>query len=158
MKILIDNGHGRETPGKRSPDGTLREYAWNRLIAWQLVSRLVAQGLDAQLLVPEDEDIPLKERCRRINTICRQLGKENVILISIHANAAGRGDRWYDATGWAPTPAGATPRPMYKPRACMMQHGNIFRTSGFARTISMVIQIWKRTSTFSVIHSPQVFS
>lgn len=33
MKILIDNGHGRETPGKRSPDGTLREYAWNRLIA-----------------------------------------------------------------------------------------------------------------------------
>ena len=33
MKILIDNGHGIETPGKRSPDGVLREYAWNRLIA-----------------------------------------------------------------------------------------------------------------------------
>ena len=30
MKILIDNGHGRETPGKRSPDGKLREYAYNR--------------------------------------------------------------------------------------------------------------------------------
>ena len=29
-KILIDNGHGVETPGKRSPDGILREYAWNR--------------------------------------------------------------------------------------------------------------------------------
>ena len=100
MKILIDNGHGRETPGKRSPDGTLREYVWNRLIAGQIVSRLVAQGHDAQLLIPEEEDISLKERCRRVNTICRQLGKENVILISIHANAAGRGDRWYDATGW----------------------------------------------------------
>lgn len=24
MKILIDNGHGIETPGKRSPDGILR--------------------------------------------------------------------------------------------------------------------------------------
>lgn len=23
MKILIDNGYGRETPGKRSPDGRL---------------------------------------------------------------------------------------------------------------------------------------
>lgn len=100
MKILIDNGHGRETPGKRSPDGTLREYAWNRLIAGQIVSRLVAQGHDAQLLIPEEEDISLKDRCRRVNTICRQFGKENVILISIHANAAGRGDRWYDATGW----------------------------------------------------------
>ena len=100
MKILIDNGHGRETPGKRSPDGTLREYAWNRLIAGQIVNRIVALGHDAQLLVPEEEDISLKERCRRVNSICRQLGKENVILISIHANAAGRGDRWYDATGW----------------------------------------------------------
>lgn len=27
MKILIDGGHGIETPGKRSPDGVLREYA-----------------------------------------------------------------------------------------------------------------------------------
>ena len=26
-KILIDNGHGIDTPGKRSPDGVLREYA-----------------------------------------------------------------------------------------------------------------------------------
>ena len=26
MKILIDNGHGENTPGKRSPDGSLRVY------------------------------------------------------------------------------------------------------------------------------------
>ena len=32
--------------------------------------------------------------------ISRLLGRDNVILISVHANAAGRGDRWYDATGW----------------------------------------------------------
>ena len=30
MKILIDNGHGRETLGKRSPDGSLREHKWAR--------------------------------------------------------------------------------------------------------------------------------
>ena len=32
------------------------------------------------------------------NELCRLLGRDNVILISIHANAAGRGNRWYDAT------------------------------------------------------------
>ena len=99
-KILIDNGHGVETPGKRSPDGVLREYAWNRLIAGRVVSALTDLGHDAALLVPEPQDIPLPERCRRVNEWCRQLGKDNIILISIHANAAGKGDRWYDATGW----------------------------------------------------------
>ena len=100
MKILIDNGHGLDTPGKRSPDGKLREYAWNRQIAGRIVAALTDLGHDAQLLVPEQEDISLSERCRRVNTICQALGTRNVILISIHANAAGRGDRWYDATGW----------------------------------------------------------
>ena len=89
MKILLDNGHGIDTPGKRSPDGVLREYAWNRLIAGRVVSALTDLGHDAALLVPEQEDIPLPERCRRVNERCRLLGRDNVILISIHANAAG---------------------------------------------------------------------
>ena len=100
MKILIDNGHGLDTPGKRSPDGKLHEYAWNRLIAGRIVAALTDLGHDAQLLVPEQEDISLSERCRRVNAICQAFGTRNVILISIHANAAGRGDRWYEATGW----------------------------------------------------------
>lgn len=100
MRILVDNGHGIETPGKRSPDGVLREYAWNRLIAARIVSALTDLGHDAQLLVPELTDVPLPERGRRVNEICRLLGKDNVILISIHANAAGKGDKWLDATDW----------------------------------------------------------
>ena len=100
MKILIDNGHGRETSGKRSPDGRLLEYAYTRGIARRIVSALTAQGHDAELLVPEQEDIPLPERCRRVNDWCRRLGKDNVILISIHINAAGHGDRWMNARGW----------------------------------------------------------
>lgn len=100
MIILIDNGHGVDTPGKRSPDEKLREYAWNRLIAGRIVAALTDLGHDAQLLVPEQEDISLSERCRRVNAICQAFGTRNVILISIHANAAGRGDRWYEATGW----------------------------------------------------------
>ena len=100
MKILIDNGHGRETPGKRSPDGRLLEYAYTRGIARRIVSALTAQAYDAELLVPEQEDISLQERCRRVNDWCRRLGKDNVILVSIHINAAGHGDRWMNARGW----------------------------------------------------------
>ena len=52
---------------------------------------------------------PLPERCRRVNDWCRLLGKDHVILISIHSNAAGRGDRWLSARGWcAYTTRGAT--------------------------------------------------
>lgn len=67
MKILIDNGHGAGTRGKRSPDGRLLEYLENRIIARGIVDTLTARGLDASLLVPEETDISLPERCRRVN-------------------------------------------------------------------------------------------
>ena len=101
MKILIDNGHGLNTPGKRSPDGTLLEYAYTREIARRIVATLKARGHDAELLVPEDDDIPLSERVRRTNAHCQALGKSNVILISLHINAAGDGTKWMNATGWS---------------------------------------------------------
>ena len=101
MKILLDNGHGFDTPGKRSPDGHFREYAYNRYLAFLIRERLLALGLDAQLLVPEREDISLKERCRRVNAICMQFGSDQVILLSIHVNAAGNGQNWLDARGWS---------------------------------------------------------
>ena len=100
MKIIIDNGHGCDTKGKRSPDGRFREYAYARIIAGAVVTHLRYRGYDAELLVPEDNDIGLKERVRRVNRQCNHLGKRNVLLVSIHVNAAGMGDRWYDATGW----------------------------------------------------------
>lgn len=101
MKILIDNGHGVNTPGKRSPDGRFREYEYARFIARAVVLHLQYRGYDAQLLVPELYDVCLKERVRRVNTWCEHLGKRNVLLVSVHVNAAGKGDRWYNATGWS---------------------------------------------------------
>ena len=101
MLILLDPGHGLNTPGKRSPDGTFLEATYNREIANQTLRQLQAKGHDAQLLVPEPEDIPLKERVRRVNAHCAALGKTNVILISIHVNAAGNGTQWHTATGWS---------------------------------------------------------
>ena len=73
MKILIDNGHGVDTAGKRSPDGSLREYSYTREIARRIVQALTAEGFDAERIVTEEEDISLKERCRRVNAVCRSL-------------------------------------------------------------------------------------
>ena len=101
MKIFIDNGHGLMTAGKRSPDGLFREPFYNREIARRVVSDLKDRGLDAELLVPEDDDISLAERVRRVNAACFLLGKQNVILVSIHVNAAGNGSKWLNATGWS---------------------------------------------------------
>jgi N-acetylmuramoyl-L-alanine amidase len=100
MKILIDNGHGRNTPGKRSPDGKFLEYRYTRDIANAVVIKLGKLGYDAELLVPELNDIPLLERVHRVNVKCQSLGKNKVIVVSIHCNAAGNGAEWQKATGW----------------------------------------------------------
>ena len=101
MKILIDNGHGNNTPGKRSPDGSFREYAYTREIAKKLVDKFVTNGYDAELVTPEEYDVPLSTRVYRINKICKILGAKNVILISIHNDAAGSGKNWMTAGGWS---------------------------------------------------------
>ena len=100
MKVLIDNGHGENTPGKRSPDGRLREWAYSREIADMVVAGLRKRGIDAERIVREDTDVPLSERCRRANAIYKETGKK-AILISIHCNAAGSGDSWMNARGWS---------------------------------------------------------
>ena len=100
MLILVDNGHGVNTPGKCSPDGKFREYKWNREIAHEVVTQLRERGYCAELLVKEDIDISLAERVKRANNKCNQLGVKNVILVSIHVNAAGNG-QWLNAQGWS---------------------------------------------------------
>lgn len=100
MKILIDNGHGENTPGKCSPDGRLKEWAYTREIAERVVIELHKKGRDAERIVKEMIDVPLSERCRRANAIYRETGG-NAILVSIHCNAAGNGTEWLPAHGWS---------------------------------------------------------
>lgn len=101
MKVLIDNGHGLDTPGKRSPDGSVREWSWTREVARAIVDSLRSDGIDASLLTPEDEDIPLADRVRRVNAQCAILGSKNVVLVSVHINAAGADGKWHTARGWS---------------------------------------------------------
>lgn len=101
MKILIDNGHGVDTIGKCSPDKKFYEYLYNRYIAQIITNELQIKGYDAERIVYEEQDISLKERVKRINNICDKLGKNNVIVISIHCNAASNGNEWSAAQGWS---------------------------------------------------------
>ena len=100
MKILIDNGHGSNTAGKRSPDGLFREYAYTREIAAEVSYRLRRLGYDCELLVPELFDVALIERVHRVNVKCQTYGASNVLLVSIHCNAAGNGKEWLNGRGW----------------------------------------------------------
>lgn len=100
MKILIDNGHGVDTAGKRSPDGVFREYKFAREVAAAVVEKLKALGYDAERIVTEEQDISLQERCKRTNAVCDKLGASNVLLVSVHVNAAGNG-QWMQAKGWS---------------------------------------------------------
>ena len=101
MKILIDAGHGIDTLGKRSPDGAFREYLWNRQVAELVFEDLGIDGYDVSLVVTETNDIPLITRVNRVNAICNKYGADDVILVSIHSNAAGNGKDWMNAKGWS---------------------------------------------------------
>lgn len=43
----------------------------------------------------------MKERVKRVNRWCDKLGRDNVMLVSIHVDAAGSDGQWHDASGWS---------------------------------------------------------
>jgi len=114
MIILIDNGHGYNTLGKQSPlldesikigdefieKNRFKEWKYTRVIAKQIVDKMKSMGYDVRLVTPEEKDITLSERIRRVNTICNKEGAGNVLLISVHANAVGDSSQWMQGKGW----------------------------------------------------------
>ena len=97
--VLMDNGHGENTPGKRSPDGKFLEYLYTREVTQEVQRELVKMGIECELLVREFLDVPLSERVRRVNEYCKKYGAKNVVLLSVHVNAADDGSRWMNGTG-----------------------------------------------------------
>ena len=148
MKILIDPGHGRNTPGKCSPDGRFREYQYTREIAAAVVARLQALGHDAEVLVPEFEDIPLAERVRRVKAWCRRLGKDLVVLVSVHVDAAGSDGQWHNATGWSCYTSPERPPATVLPTASTALPRSISRGTRFGRIIPMEMQTRRPASPY----------
>ena len=111
VMVCLDNGHGDETPGKRSPwsackvppELPFREYAYCREIISRLAPKLNALGIATYIVVPEEWDVTLAERGRRINKIVKDMNAEgaHTISLSIHNNAAGNGKEWKKAYGWS---------------------------------------------------------
>ena len=98
--LILDNGHGSNTPGKCSPDRTLREYAWTRIMTDLIAKQARARGIRTEIIVPETTDVPLATRSARANAIARRNGLKKCLFISVHINAAGADGRWHDATGF----------------------------------------------------------
>lgn len=102
ITLLLDNGHGSNTPGKCSPDKSLLEYAWARDVVKLIASKACAAGIPVEIITPETWDVPLRTRVARVNELCRKHGgAKNCLLISVHINAAGGDGKWHDATGFS---------------------------------------------------------
>jgi N-acetylmuramoyl-L-alanine amidase len=91
--IALDNGHGLNTPGKRTPfwtDGTLstytkkpfmHEWEFNRGVVKRLEIELERNGFRVLEVSPTEEDTSIRTRCRAANNANADL------FVSVHANA-----------------------------------------------------------------------
>ena len=103
IKIILGTAHLSSTPGKRSPDGKFREYAYSRKVCREVAKRLREAGVDC-VIDYEDDDMPgltssqeLVKRVQIVNEIAR---KTDSLYVSIHVNAsAAKG--WDKASGFS---------------------------------------------------------
>ena len=91
MRVAIDAGHGRETPGKRTFDESFFEWEFNRDIANRVQHELIRHGVSVTLTAPSEIDTTLSDRCKISNAA------EVTIFVSLHANAFG--EDWNDVSG-----------------------------------------------------------
>ncbi|MEV5028489.1 N-acetylmuramoyl-L-alanine amidase [Paenibacillus sp. LPE1-1-1.1] len=94
LKLVIDAGHGPETAGKRCPDDSMREFAFNSVVARYVRDGLAAYENVVTKFTHADDgarDVPLSERVKIANDW------DADAFVSIHANAAG--SAWSTAAG-----------------------------------------------------------
>ena len=110
--IFLTPGHTKYTPGKHSPDKSLYEWKYNRIILKMVEEELDKLGIQHWNSHPEDgwvdsshqnDSKDLILRVQRINSKYTSVKKEGktAIMLSIHVNAAGNGVVWKNATGWS---------------------------------------------------------
>jgi N-acetylmuramoyl-L-alanine amidase len=97
--VILDPGHGINTPGKRSPiwsDGAqLFEWEFARDVCRRIERRLIFLRIPYVILVKEAIDVPLYTRFLRIKDITDQF--PDAFGMSVHGNAAmiaGQGRGW----------------------------------------------------------------
>lgn len=92
--VIIDQGHGLDTKGKRTPlfsDGTfMRENEFNRDVSMKIFKELETyENIDVVFTTTEKRDISLYERVYRANDLHDRVKGlyDKVVLVAVHANA-----------------------------------------------------------------------
>lgn len=109
--VLLDNGHGKNTPGKRSPKlengKQLFEWAYVREIVNGIANKLQEEGIGYHIVHPESNEIDSQSkdliiRTTRANIYHNKAKKDGktTIFISVHVNASGISSGWNKASGW----------------------------------------------------------
>lgn len=109
--IFLTPGHTNKTPGKCSPDKSLKEWEYNRIILHRIEKELDELGIEHWNSHPEDgwadnshttDSKDLMLRVQRINKKYAEVKAKGktAIMLSIHVNAAGNGE-WKNAQGWS---------------------------------------------------------
>jgi N-acetylmuramoyl-L-alanine amidase len=94
LLIAVDDGHGMETAGKRTPafpDGTfMRENEFNRAVIEKLIVHLRRNDFDVIHVSAGDTDVSLKTRTDLANNTKENgFGRPADAMVSVHANAMG---------------------------------------------------------------------
>lgn len=93
INVILDCGHYKGVPGKRSPQwdkGVLYEWEYVRRLARAIMEELRMLGIPNECITLPEYDVSLSRRAAMVNEICK---KKRSILISLHLNAGG-------GTGW----------------------------------------------------------
>ena len=98
--ILLDPAHGASVPGKKSPDGELKEWKWSRECISKMIKRLQDDGYRAVVITESLEEIGLNNRVQIEHNYSKLFGKKNTLFVSVHCNASGNDGKWKKAQGW----------------------------------------------------------
>lgn len=94
-KVCLDPGHGVETPGKRSPDGTYFEHEFALDMAYRIRDILLSyKDVEVKMTRTVENDVSLQDRVKFANRI-----NDLSLFVSLHSNAAGSGGQWMTARG-----------------------------------------------------------
>lgn len=93
-EVVLDPGHGVETAGKRSPDGTYLEHEFNLDMAKRIKPILERHGVNVTLTRSTENDVSLDDRVLISNMTDPNL------FVSLHSNASGDGIKWTDPDGF----------------------------------------------------------